>query len=128
MKRLLPALLLATAAATASATASAQHVGWTEIPRPPLPPGPGLAYLSVIADDIGLTEAQEAEINELVDASRLESAVDRERQSQLPGQPRRQQHETRGVETRHRANIACARVERLFTVGRERPGGGHREG
>lgn len=78
MKRFLPVLLLASVV-TASAAAS----GWGEIPRPPSPPGASLGALTLMADEIGLTEAQEMEINELVDASRLESAVDRERMSQI---------------------------------------------
>ena len=78
MKRFLPVLLLA-----AAATASAHAINWGDIPPPPAPPSPGLGFLSMMADEIGLTEAQETEINELVDASRLESAVDRERLSQI---------------------------------------------
>ncbi len=76
MKRILPALLLATVAATAVARPG--FVG-----APPHPPSPGLAFLEVMADEIGLTVEQESTINELVDASRLASAVDRERMSQI---------------------------------------------
>ena len=76
MKRFLPALLLATVAATAVA-----RPGFGV--APPYPPAPGLGFLEVMADEIGLTETQESAINELIDASRLSSAVDRERISQI---------------------------------------------
>lgn len=76
MKRFLPALLLAAVAATAMARPG--FVG-----HPSHPQAPGLAFLEVMADEIGLTEEQESSINELVDASRLASAVDRERISQI---------------------------------------------
>ncbi len=49
----------------------------------------GLMFLDVMADRLGLTESQEAEIDSLVNNARLENAVDRERLSQL----RQQLHE-----------------------------------
>ena len=50
-------------------------------------PGPGpdmsLHFLGVMADELGLTVEQEESINSLINQSKLDSAVDRERLSQL---------------------------------------------
>lgn len=46
-------------------------------------PAPGLEMLDAMAERLGLTESQEASINELIGNSRLAQAEDRERLSQV---------------------------------------------
>ncbi len=43
----------------------------------------GFGHLDMIADHIGLTEEQEAKINELINSAELATAVDRERMQQI---------------------------------------------
>jgi Spy/CpxP family protein refolding chaperone len=78
MKLPLPVLIFALFATAVSAVAAA---------RPDWGPGLGhdstLFFLDAMAEQTGLTEDQEASINELISASKLESAVDRERMSQI---------------------------------------------
>lgn len=51
--------------------------------RPHWGPGPGFEFLDVMADRLGLTESQEASIDELIGDSRLALAEDRERLAQV---------------------------------------------
>lgn len=61
---------------TAAAVAAPPHRG----------PDADFAFLDAMADRLGLTESQEANINQRINSFRLDSAVDRERVAQLRGQ------------------------------------------
>ena len=84
MKLPLPVLILALVAALASAALSARPGGFAGFGH-----DPGFHLLDVLADDLGLTEEQETEIDELMNETRLATAVDRERMSQIREQLRR---------------------------------------
>lgn len=77
MKNSIFAAIVSTVLVTASLTVAAQ---------PPLrggDHGDGFARLEMLADQLGLSEQQEEAINQLLNASQLETAVDRERARQI---------------------------------------------
>jgi len=87
MKLPLPALVFALIAALASASLSARPGFPGAGPAGPGHPD-GLFFMEMMAGELGLTEEQQTAITELVNAFRLDSAVDRERVSQIRQQLR----------------------------------------